>query len=264
LSCGTNEALHISVKNCYILIWMKYAIISDIHSNLEAFTAVLEDIMHRGGVEEIWCLGDVVGYGPDPHKCIKMLRQCNHICVAGNHDVAVAGKIGFEKFNPDAGIVCRWSVEQVTAEDKKYLASLPLTVEKGVFTLVHGSPREPVWQCVDSNSIARENFSFFKTDYCLVGHSHKPLVFKNEEGNCSSGHFVPNVGLALGKNHLIISPGGVGQPRDGNPLASYAIYDSEAVAIRLYRIPYDMKATQDKMMRRGLPVRLVTRLEAGR
>ena len=242
---------------------MRYAIIADIHANLAAFTVVLEDIERRGGVEEVWCLGDVVGYGPDPHQCIALLRQYNHICVAGNHDGGAIGKVNIADFNPDAAAACRWTAQQLSPEDIQYLESLPLTIEKDNFTLVHGSPRDPIWEYLISTSIARENFTFFQSQYCLVGHSHVPLVFRDEDGACSFSKLATNIGLALGKSRLIINPGGVGQPRDGDSRASYAIYDSETKLVRLYRIPYDIEATQDKMMESGLPVRLVVRLNHG-
>jgi len=242
---------------------MRYAIIADIHANLEAFTAVLEEIEHRGGVEEVWCLGDIVGYGPDPHQCIELLRKYNHVCVAGNHDWAAIGKIDISDFNSDAAAACHWTAQQLSPEDIQYLESLPLVIEKDDFTLVHGSPREPIWEYILSTSLARENFTFFKSKYCLIGHSHAPLVFKDEDGSCSLGQLSTNIGLALGKSRLIINPGGVGQPRDGDPRASYAIYDSESRLIRLYRIPYDISATQDKMMQHKLPIRLVVRLNYG-
>lgn len=244
---------------------MRYAIIADIHANLEAFTAVLKDIGKQGKVEEIWCLGDVVGYGPDPHKCIELLQQCNHVCVAGNHDWGAIGKIDVARFNPDAQTACRWTGKQLNPADVEYLQRLPKTITRDSFTLVHGSPREPIWEYTLSSSIAGQNFSFFQSKYCLVGHTHVPMVFKQEDdGHCSSGQLSMNVGLALGKNRLIINPGGVGQPRDGDPRASYAIYDSEANLVKLYRIPYDFKTTQDKMMRLGLPIRLIARLSYGR
>ncbi|GAI55502.1 unnamed protein product, partial [marine sediment metagenome] len=117
---------------------MRYAIIADIHANLAAFTAVLDDIERRGGVEEIWCLGDVVGYGPDPHQCLELLRQHKHICVAGNHDWAAIGKIDTSEFNPDAADACRWTAKQLSPEDVEYLGSLPLVIARGDFSLVHG------------------------------------------------------------------------------------------------------------------------------
>ena len=242
---------------------MRYAIVADIHANLAAFTAVLADIAHRGEVAEIWCLGDIVGYGPDPHQCLELLRQCNHVCVAGNHDWGAIGKLDLSDFNPDAAAACRWTAGQLLPEDVRYLENLPTVIEKDDFTLVHGSPREPIWEYLTSTSIAGENFNFFQSPYCLVGHSHVPVVFRHEDGACISGKLVPNIGLALGKSRLIINPGGVGQPRDGDPRASYAIYDPEASSLKLYRIPYDIAATQDKMMQNGLPVRLVVRLQHG-
>jgi len=243
---------------------VRYAIIADIHANLAAFTAVLDDIERRGGVEERWCLGDVVGYGPDPHQCIELLRHYNHVCVAGNHDWAAIGKLSLSEFNPDAAAACRWTAQQLSPEDVDYLESLPLVIEKDDFTLVHGSPREPIWEYLLSISGARQNFTYFQSQFCLVGHSHVPLVFRyTETGACSFSPFLTNIGLVLGKSRLIINPGGVGQPRDGDPRASYAIYDSQARVVRLYRIPYDINVTQNKMVKHNLPVSLVARLSHG-
>lgn len=243
---------------------MRYAIIADIHANLAAFTAVLVDIEHRGEVDELWCLGDVVGYGPDPHECIVVLSQTNHVCVAGNHDWAAIGKLDTSEFNPDAAAACRWTAQQLNREDRNYLNQLPQVIQKDDFTLVHGSPRYPIWEYLLSTSIAEENFAYFKSQFCLVGHSHVPLVFKHSDtGTCSFSQFSSSVGLALAKNRLIINPGAVGQPRDGDPRASYAIYDSESKLMRLYRVPYDIRATQDKMVKHNLPMRLVNRLSYG-
>ncbi len=243
---------------------MRYAIIADIHANLAAFTAVLDDIRQRGEMDEVWCLGDVVGYGPDPHECIELLRQTDHVCVAGNNDWAAIGKIDIAQFNPDAAAACHWTAQQLSSADAEYLKNSPLIMQEDDFTLVHGSPREPIWEYLISTGIAKENFTYFETQFCLVGHSHVPLVFSYSEGGaCSSSQFSANIGLALGRNRLIINPGAVGQPRDGNPQASYAIYDSEARLVRLYRVPYDIHSTQDRMVERGLPMRLVARLSHG-
>ena len=242
---------------------MRYAILADIHSNLAAFKAVLEDIKQRGGVEEIWCLGDVVGYGPDPHQCIELLRQHKHICIAGNHDWAAIGKIDTSEFNPEAAAAAHWTSQQLTPEDIDYLSKLPLQLERDDFTLVHGSPREPIWEYILSASSARENFAHFKTKYCLVGHSHVPAVFKQTCKGVSVYALPPDTELVLGEERLIINPGGVGQPRDGDSRASYAIYDSEAKTIRLIRIPYDIAATQSAMMQKKLPLRLIVRLSYG-
>jgi predicted phosphodiesterase len=244
---------------------MRCAIIADIHANLTAFNTVLDDIEQRGGVEEVWCLGDVVGYGPDPQECIARLRQTNHICVAGNHDLAAIGKIDTSVFNPDAAAACHWTGKQLDSEDVEYLSNLPLVIEKDDFTLVHGSPREPVWEYILSTVAAMENFAYFKSPYCLVGHSHYPAVFSYDgAGDCSGRRFLPDSYLVLGESRMIINPGGVGQPRDGDPRASYAIYDSQSRQIHLYRISYDIRAVQDRMLERGLPMNLVTRLSYGR
>ncbi len=243
---------------------MRYAIIADIHANLAAFTAVLADIEDKGGVEELWCLGDVVGYGPDPCQCIELLRQHKHVCIAGNHDWAAIGKLDISEFSPDAAVVCRWTAQQLGSEDVDYLGGLPSVMEKDDFTLVHGSPREPIWEYLLSISSARENFAHFQSQYCLVGHSHVPLVFKcGEDDTCSFSPFSPDIGLVLGERRLIINPGGVGQPRDGDPRASYAICDTETKVFRLYRVSYDIDITQNRMVKHNLPMRLVARLSHG-
>jgi len=243
---------------------MRYAILADIHANLAAFEAVMGDIERKGGVDELWCLGDIVGYGPDPCRCIELLREYNHVCVIGNHDLAAIGKMELSYFNPYAATACQWTTEQLSQDDIAYLEGLPLTVDKDEFLLVHGSPAAPVLEYVMSTSIAARNLDFFKSKYCLVGHTHAPAVFKEEKGGCLSVNFSPGIGMVLGASRMIINPGGVGQPRDGDPRASYAIYDSEGRVLRLYRIPYDIGATQDRMMQAGLPIHLITRLEAGR
>jgi diadenosine tetraphosphatase ApaH/serine/threonine PP2A family protein phosphatase len=244
---------------------MKYALLTDIHSNLEALTAVLEDIERRAVIEELWVLGDIVGYGPDPGECIRLLRSRKHIAVAGNHDASCCGRINaMYVMNPEAATACRWTSKALSPEDIEYLNGLPDVIERDDFTLVHGSPRDPLWEYVTSRSIAQINFDYFRTKYCLAGHSHVPMVFKLEEdGRCISLPFSESVGLVLGKDMMIINPGGVGQPRDGDSRASYAIYDSEAKVIRLHRVAYDIKLTQQKMIKQNLPLRLISRLEKG-
>ncbi len=258
-------ALAISAKSCYIVSRnMRHAIIADIHANLAALTAVLDDIKQRGGVEEVWCLGDVVGYGPDPHQCIELLRQYSHVCVAGNHDWAAIGKIDTSDFNPDAAAACHWTTQQLSLEDVEYLSNLPLVIERDNFTLVHGSPRDPIWEYLLSTSSAGENFAFFRSQFCLVGHSHAPLIFEyNEVKACSLSKFPADTEIRLAENRLIINPGAIGQPRDGDPRASYAIYDSETRTIKHYRIPYNISITQARMMEYELPMQLVTRLSYG-
>ncbi len=243
---------------------MRYAIIGDIHANLAAFEAVLEDIERQGGADMIWHLGDVVGYCPDPGECIELLKRYDHISVAGNHDWAASGKISTADFNPDAATASHWAAAQLSPTDKKYIENLPRRIEEGDFTLVHGSPRDPIWEYLTSSDIAGENFSFFDTPFCLVGHSHKPLVYSyDENGRCSGSRFEEGIELVSGGSRLIINPGAVGQPRDGNPRAGYALYDSGAGMISPFRVSYDISKTQDKMEAEGLPVGLRTRLSLG-
>lgn len=243
---------------------MRYAIIGDIHANLEAFAAVLDDIERRGGVEELWCLGDIVGYGPDPHQCIELLRSKKHIAVAGNHDLAASGKITTDEFNPEAAAAVDWASRQLSQSDIEYLGSLPLVIERDDFTLVHGGPREPIWEYVTSPDIARENLAYLKTPYCLFGHSHTPAVFLCQKDNaCVMRTPGEETALALGQERLLINTGGVGQPRDGDPRASYAIYNSELRSILFHRVSYPIATTQAKMLTHRLPADLITRLSYG-
>ena len=244
---------------------MRIAIISDIHSNLAAFQTVLHDIEKRGGADRIWCLGDIVGYGPEPRECIALLRQYDHICVAGNHDWGAIGKIDSYDFNPEAAAACRWTGEQLGPQEVDYLSNLPLRIIEDDFTLVHGSPREPIWEYLLSTTIARISFDYFQTRFCLVGHSHVPLVFEfmDASEDCVLHQLPLEQPLSLARNRLIINPGGVGQPRDGDPRASYALYDSDNRVVWHYRVPYDIGTTQKKMREYGLPSRLATRLSYG-
>ena len=243
---------------------MRSVILGDIHSNLAAFEAVLADAEAQGGFDAIWCLGDIVGYGPEPHDCIHLLLGYKHICIAGNHDWAAAGRIDISSFNPDAATACRWTARQLTPEDIDYLVNLPSSLKQGDFTAVHGSPRQPIWEYILSVSEACDNFGYFDTRFCLVGHSHIPLVFgQDKTGKCFRAKIPNEVRLDLQGSRLIINPGGVGQPRDGDPRASYAIYDDDSQTVYHYRVSYDIVSTQRKMIERGLPLSLALRLNYG-
>ncbi|MDD2251697.1 MAG: metallophosphoesterase family protein [Dehalococcoidales bacterium] len=243
---------------------MRIAILADIHANLDAFIAVLRDCENRGGVEEYWFLGDVVNYGPDPAKCVEIMRRLKHCAVCGNHDLAAAGKISTRLFNPDAAAAMEWTIKQLNPQDAGFLSALEQTAVRGDFMLLHGSPRDPVWEYLISKGQAEENFSYFSSKYCFVGHSHEPLIFRlDENGHTEYVNFNEGIGQVIGDFRLIINPGSVGQPRDGDPRASYAILDSETSMIKLYRVTYDIGATQLKMVKANLPLRLVARLEKG-
>lgn len=242
---------------------MRYAIISDIHANLAALEAVLN---HMGPVDSIWCLGDIVGYGPDPNECVELVRQKAQVCIPGNHDWACCGKIDTVDFNPAAAAACRWTQRQLLAHNRDYLAALPLTHLEDEFTLAHGSPLDPIWEYIASIRSARENFAGFHTHYCFVGHTHVPIIFLEEPGSLPRIRVIsPQQGqpFPLGESRLIINPGSVGQPRDGNPAASYMILDLAANVVEYYRVPYDIERTQAKMLTAGLPPQLIMRLTYG-
>lgn len=241
---------------------MRYAILADIHANLEAFHAVLADAELHGGFDQIWCLGDVVGYGPDPAACIALLRRYPGLCVAGNHDWAAIGKVDTATFNPDAEQAALWTARQLSEEDAEFLAGLPLVLSQEDFTLTHGSPRDPIWEYIITEREATANFSYFDTPFCLVGHTHVPMVFAlDRRGICYAER--PEALVRLGNDRCIINCGGVGQPRDGDPRASYCILDVEQKFIAHYRVDYNFPATQRKMYDAGLPPRLAQRLGIG-
>ncbi|MBN1485945.1 MAG: metallophosphoesterase family protein [Chloroflexia bacterium] len=243
---------------------MRCAVISDIHANLTALETVLDDI--ADGVEQIWCLGDVVGYGPDPNACVDRVRREDMICVVGNHDWASLGKLDLDDFNPDARRACLWTQEQLSEENREFLDQLPASLVIGEFTLVHGSPRAPIWEYITHASIATENFYFFDTSVCLVGHTHVPTAFHlSEQGPavCERSWLNGERNLDLSEGRWILNPGGVGQPRDGSPSSSYFILDTEEMRVETRRVSYDIESTQERMQRAGLPQSLITRLSFG-
>lgn len=244
---------------------MRALIVSDIHSNLEAFQAIIAHADERNGFNEIWSLGDLVGYGPDPEPCIDLLRRYPHQAVIGNHDLAVIGKIPLDAFNPYAAAANRWNASRITQEQADYLAELPLALELDEFTLVHGSPRDPVWEYVVTVQAAVASFTHFDTYWCALGHSHMPFVCcPTPDGGAAFLEFPEDKSLALSSDRLIINPGSVGQPRDGDPRASYVLYDADAATITHHRAEYDIAATQRKMTRHALPQYLIDRLSLGR
>ena len=242
-------------------------IVADIHSNLEAFEAVLEHAAGHGRIDRLWCLGDVVGYAADPSACIALLRQYPNTAVAGNHDLAAVGALTTDDFNAVAARAAAWTGEQLSAEDREYLSSLPFVAVEEDFTLVHGRLRAPEWEYLLSTAAAAEHLQLQETPYGLVGHSHVPFVAFEREASAGGPPAISPLGdgdaVKLGERRLVANPGGVGQPRDGDPRSSYAIYDSDAGTISHHRVPYDIGATQTKMMERGLPPRLAHRLSYG-
>jgi predicted phosphodiesterase len=244
---------------------VRYLVISDVHGNLAALDAVLADVGMET-IDQVWCLGDVVGYGPCPNECIDRLRGFpDHLCVAGNHDWAAISRISIAEFNPSAQVACRWTSEQLSPENSAFLADLPTRIVEGNFTLVHGSPREPIWEYIIYPSTAQLNFQFFDTQLCFVGHTHAPAIFREET---PSRRFeisipIPSTPIRIDDERLIINPGSVGQPRDGDPKAAYMVLDPESKTVEYRRVPYDVGSTQRLMMDKGLPESLVSRLSFG-
>lgn len=244
---------------------MRYLIISDIHANLAALEAVLEE---TGDFDAVWCLGDLVGYGPDPNECVARIKELGATTVVGNHDCAALGQLSLDQFNQDARTANAWTREQLTAESRAYLESLLKRVEKEDYTLVHGSPREPTWEYILDVERASANFKHFDTRICLVGHTHVPGAFIQDQESGRYGVVVSpypgSMPLDEPNLRLIINPGSVGQPRDGDPRASYAILDTEAQTWHQCRVDYPIQVTQERMRASDLSHRLVKRLELGR
>jgi diadenosine tetraphosphatase ApaH/serine/threonine PP2A family protein phosphatase len=245
---------------------MRYLMISDIHANLAAFEAVLEDA--KGEYDKVWCLGDMVGYGPDPNECVELLLTMDHLCIAGNHDWAVLGKLDVDDFNPDARFASLWTRDQLHEDIREYLDGLPtFLVEEEIYTLVHGSPRHHIWEYILYPAVAQPNFKMFNTPYCFVGHTHSPIIFQeaaDPEVLCEA--VVPefnNGPMQLGQQRSIINPGSVGQPRDGDARAAYGILDVEAQSFEHRRTSYPISVTQEKMKGYDFPARLWNRLAFG-
>jgi diadenosine tetraphosphatase ApaH/serine/threonine PP2A family protein phosphatase len=239
---------------------MRVAVLTDIHSNLPALDAVLESL---GSVDAIWVLGDTVGYGPQPDEVIARLEERQARAVMGNHDAAALGRIDTDIFNDDARAAVEWTAEHLGAAARAWLGALPERTQEGVFTMVHGSPRDPLWEYCYSAPVARRNLAAFETTHCLVGHTHVPLVFRESDGRLemlapSHGSRVP-----LDDRRMILNPGGVGQPRDGDPRACAMLLDLEANVAEWRRVEYPIEQTQALMRAAGLPPRLIHRLELG-
>jgi diadenosine tetraphosphatase ApaH/serine/threonine PP2A family protein phosphatase len=242
---------------------VRIAVVSDIHSNQVALEAVLEAI---GTVDQIWCLGDIVGYGPRPNECVAMLAERKHLAVAGNHDWAVVGRIGVDEFNAFAALAAQWTTEQLDESSRAFLTALPTVQTSGEFTLVHGSPRGPVWEYILNGSLAASNFEHFEGPFCLVGHTHVPAIYALAPDRTVHAYQIAGdreVSLARPGWRFILNPGSVGQPRDDDPRASCLVIDTATGSATWHRVAYDIAATQQQMRSARLPARLVERLAQG-
>ncbi len=242
---------------------MIYGLISDIHGNLEALEAVLAEL---AGVEAFLCLGDIVGYGADPVACLQRVRALPDLtCVAGNHDLAAVGHYDVRWFNPYAGQAILWTSRQLAPEHKAYLSSLPLASDVPEAVLVHGSLAEPM-AYVTSAAEAMQCFDEMPDGLCLIGHTHVAEYYRQrrETRFCEQVSLWGGGRVALEPDlRYLVNPGAVGQPRDGNPAASFGIYDADAKTIEVRRVSYDIPGAQAKMRQAGLPEYLIVRLTAG-
>jgi diadenosine tetraphosphatase ApaH/serine/threonine PP2A family protein phosphatase len=239
---------------------MRIAVLSDIHANLPALDAVLAA---AGPVDGLWSLGDVVGYGPDPDGVIARLREVGAVGVRGNHDAAALGGSEIDWFNPDARRAMEWTRTAISSESVAWLQDLPTRRTLETCELVHGSPREPLWEYVTSPAVARDNLALLHQPIGLHGHTHVPVAFI--ENGRDVEHFAPGDGssLALGGRRALVNPGSVGQPRDGDARASYMLADLPAGTFTWHRVAYDIESVQAAMRAVRLPGFLVSRLSIG-
>lgn len=238
---------------------MKVALLSDVHANLVALEAVLAAI---GRVDAIWVMGDTVGYGPDPSDVLALLRERRAVMVAGNHDQAAGTGEGIELFNMHAAVAVRLHRSWLSAEERDALAALPLTRALEGFTLCHGSLRDPLWEYVISPVQAQATLRIASTAHCCNGHTHVPAVFRSAGGHAAAVPIGARHAIALDASCLV-NPGSVGQPRDGDPDASYALLDTSALDVTFERATYDVAETQRRIHARGLPAILADRLSVG-
>jgi predicted phosphodiesterase len=240
---------------------MRLAVLSDIHANLAALEAV-RDAMPQ--VDEVWVLGDIVGYGPQPNEVISALQEMGARSVMGNHDGAAIGQVDASWFNPDAARAIGWTSEVIDDNARAYLGALPEVRRDGDLTAVHGSPRDPTWEYITGPDVASANLASFDTRICLHGHTHVPIIFRAEEGEVQAVSATPGSPITIAEGRLLLNPGSVGQPRDGDPASSFVVIDTEAGTAEFHRVGYDIERTQRLMREVDLPARLVERLRYGR
>ncbi len=241
---------------------MRYAIISDIHGNIEALSAILGDVEAQGA-DEVLCVGDLVGYGADPNECIEAVRGNCSVVVAGNHDWASVGKLSLEYFNAAARRAAEWTEGVLSSNNRRYLLNLPLTAAAGEgILLVHSSPAHPEqWMYLFHPGQAAREFASFSQQVCFVGHTHQPAVF-TDNGGFHLGESLSDFRMGAGTRYLV-NVGSVGQPRDGNPKAAYCLFNSEELSLELRRVEYDVALSSMKIVESNLPQSLAERLPLG-
>jgi len=242
---------------------MRTLILSDIHANLTALMTVLAD---AATFDQVWCLGDVIGYGPNPNECIECIQNLPGIqCIKGNHDAAIIGDIDVRAFNYEARASLAWLDSELSLKNRQWLANRPERLVLEDMTLVHGSPRNPVWEYILDKRSALENMAAFETTICLVGHTHIPSIYHQESEDGMTAkvhHLTPGEHFSI-ESKSIINPGSVGQPRDHNPKASYMIFDDCTDEWLYKRVSYNIREVQEQIIALGLPERHASRLTVG-
>ena len=242
---------------------MRACVISDIHGNLHALEAVLEAIDDEAP-DEIWCLGDLVGYGPRPNACCRLVAERADLCLAGNHDLAVLGRIDIDIFTQDAGESARWTASVLEENARAFLMPLEPAGGRLGIGLYHASPRDPVWEYVLSDEVAEASLRLAAEQRILVGHSHVALTYRLNESGIVGDLATEGTEVDLdGPDRVLLNPGSVGQPRDGDPRAAFLVLDLDARRARFRRVPYDIAATQTEIREHGLPDTLAGRLSDG-
>jgi diadenosine tetraphosphatase ApaH/serine/threonine PP2A family protein phosphatase len=242
-------------------------VISDVHSNQPALESVLGAI-DEAGVEQIWCLGDVVGYGAQPDACAELIRERCDVCLVGNHDLAVLGGLDISSFSETAAVAVEWTRENASAGTIEFLRGLEPAGRRDGVGLFHGSPRDPIWEYVLSTEQAEEGLDAQEERVGLIGHSHVSLFFTRpngtQHGDAQGAQAGDGALLSLESGAWLLNPGSVGQPRDGDSRAAWLELDTEAWTARFHRVPYDVATAAETILAAGLPSQLAERLEVGR
>jgi len=242
---------------------VRVAVVSDIHGNRHAFDAVLAEVP-GAGVEELWCLGDLVGYGAEPDACVELVRANATLCLAGNHDLAVTGEIALDEFSRGAGLAARWTQDVIAAENLSYLERLKPQRTDLAVGLYHASPRDPVWEYVLSALLAELCLDRQEHRVCLVGHSHVALSFSRGGGEPATGEARrAGTELDVSEGEWLLNPGSVGQPRDGDPRAAWMVLELDGWTATYHRTEYDIAGAAAAIRAAGLPDSLAERLQYG-
>jgi predicted phosphodiesterase len=246
---------------------LRVAVISDIHSNLPALEAVLADL-GREDPDEVWCLGDLVGYGADPDACTALVGDVVERCLAGNHDLVVRGDIDISYFAMSAGAAARWTVKVINEETRDYLRPLSPLGEKAGVGLYHASPRDPVWEYVLSVRQAADCLQVQRQRIALIGHSHVACYFSRPDGEATIDETTGEVATAgtvleMAEGRWLVNPGSVGQPRDGDPRAAWLMLDTDSWSARFHRVEYPVETAAKAIVEAGLPRQLADRLFSG-